>query len=234
MYQITNRKKIHFEKGGISMDKKWIICIIIVIVLGLGLGISFAFLSQVRNNVEDTELLSEKELANTKHKTNTQQNMIFENNIYINENKSNFNEVNAVETANTEDNISPNAIIVKKVYYEACDHLTREVEDIPEELVNKTQSDIEEAFPGWTVEEYSPTEIVLYKTDKGNCGEHYFVQDHNGVIGIYTTDEYGVKTLKEDTEIATQYLPEADLENLKAGVEIIGHTKLIEFLEDYE
>ena len=216
------------------MDKKWIICIVIAIVLGLGLGISFAFLSQVRNNVEDTELLSEKELANTKHKTNTQQNMIFENNIYINENKSNFNEVNAVETANTEDNISPNAIIVKKVYYEACDHLTREVEDIPEELVNKTQSDIEEAFPGWTVEEYSPTEIVLYKTDKGNCGEHYFVQDHNGVIGIYTIDEYGVKTLKEDTEISTQYLPEADLENLKAGVEIIGHTKLIEFLEDYE
>ena len=143
-------------------------------------------------------------------------------------------EINAVETANTEDNISPNAIIVKKVYYEACDHLTREVEDIPEELVNKTQSDIEEAFSGWTVEEYSPTEIVLYKTDKGNCGEHYFVQDHNGVIGIYTIDEYGVKTLREDTEISTQYLPEADLENLKAGVEIIGHTKLIEFLEDYE
>lgn len=216
------------------MDKKWIICIIIVILLGLGLGISFAFLSQARNNVEDIELLSEKELANTKNKTNTQQNMIFENNIYINENKSNFNEVNTVETANTEDNISPNAIIVKKVYYEACDHLTRKTENIPEGLVNKTQTDVEKMFSGWKLEEYSPTEIVLYKTDKGNCGEHYFVQDHNGVIGIYTTDEYGVKTLKEDTEIATQYLPEADLENLKAGVEIIGHTKLIEFLEDYE
>lgn len=216
------------------MDKKWIICIIIVIVLGLGLGIRFAFLSRARNNVEDTELLSEKELASTKNNLNTQQNMIYENNIYIDENKSNFNEVNAVETANTEDNISPNAIIVKKVYYEACDHLTRKTENIPEELVNKTQTDVEKMFLGWKLEEYSPTEIVLYKTDKGNCGEHYFVQDHNGVIGIYTTDEYGVKTLKEDTEIATQYLPEADLENLKAGVEIIGHTKLVEFLEDYE
>lgn len=227
MYQITNRKKIHFEKGGISMDKKWIICIVIAIVLGLGLGVGFALLSQARNKTEDTELLSEKELAGMEENS-IQQNMM-EGDSIVDE-----GEINAVETANTEDNISPNAIIVKKVYYEACDHLTREVEDIPEELVNKTQSDIEEAFPGWTVEEYSPTEIVLYKTDKGNCGEHYFVQDHNGVIGIYTTDEYGVKTLKEDTEIATQYLPEADLENLKAGVEIIGHTKLIEFLEDYE
>lgn len=227
MYQITNRKKIHFEKGGISMDKKWIICIVIAIVLGLGLGVGFALLSQARNKTEDTELLSEKELAGMEENS-IQQNMI-EGDSIVNE-----DEINAVETANTEDNISPNAIIVKKVYYEACDHLTREVEDIPEELVNKTQSDIEEAFPGWTVEEYSPTEIVLYKTDKGNCGEHYSVQDHNGVIGIYTIDEYGVKTLKEDTEISTQYLPEADLENLKAGVEIIGHTKLIEFLEDYE
>lgn len=227
MYQITNRKKIHFEKGGISMDKKWIICIVIAIVLGLGLGVGFALLSQARNKTEDTELLSEKELAGMEENS-IQQNMM-EGDSIVNE-----DEINAVETANTEDNISPNAIIVKKVYYEACDHLTREVEDIPEELVNKTQSDIEEAFSGWTVEEYSPTEIVLYKTDKGNCGEHYFVQDHNGVIGIYTIDEYGVKTLREDTEISTQYLPEADLENLKAGVEIIGHTKLIEFLEDYE
>lgn len=227
MYQITNRKKIHFEKGGISMDKKWIICIVIAIVLGLGLGVGFALLSQARNKTEDTELLSEKELAGMEENS-IQQNMM-EGDSIVDE-----GEINAVETANTEDNISPNAIIVKKVYYEACDHLTREVEDIPEELVNKTQSDIEEAFSGWTVEEYSPTEIVLYKTDKGNCGEHYFVQDHNGVIGIYTIDEYGVKTLREDTEISTQYLPEADLENLKAGVEIIGHTKLIEFLEDYE
>lgn len=227
MYQITNRKKIHFEKGGISMDKKWIICIVIAIVLGLGLGVGVALFSQARNKTEDTELLSEKELAGMEENS-IQQNMM-EGDSIVDE-----GEINAVETANTEDNISPNAIIVKKVYYEACDHLTREVEDIPEELVNKTQSDIEEAFPGWTVEEYSPTEIVLYKTDKGNCGEHYFVQEHNGVIGIYTIDEYGVKTLKEDTEISTQYLPEADLENLKAGVEIIGHTKLIEFLEDYE
>ena len=54
------------------------------------------------------------------------------------------------------------------------------------------------------------------------------------MIGIYVMDEYGVKTLKEDTEISTQYLPEEDIKNLQAGIEIIGHTKLVEFLEDYE
>ena len=60
------------------------------------------------------------------------------------------------------------------------------------------------------------------------------MQEHNGVIGIYTTDENGVKKLEKDTEILTQYLPEADIQQLKAGVEIIGYTNLIEFLEDYE
>ena len=81
---------------------------------------------------------------------------------------------------------------------------------------------------------YPIIQIILYKTQSGNCGEHYFVQDHNGVIGIYITDEYGVKTLQEDTEISTQYSPEEDLTNLKAGIEIIGKTNLTEFLEDYE
>ena len=40
--------------------------------------------------------------------------------------------------------------------------------------------------------------------------------------------------LKKDTEISTKYLPETDVELLNNGVKIIGKTKLIEFLEDYE
>ena len=92
------------------MDKKWIICIVIAIVLGLGLGVGFALLSQARNKTEDTELLSEKELAGMEENS-IQQNMM-EGDSIVHE-----DEINAVETANTEDNISPNAIIVKKVYY---------------------------------------------------------------------------------------------------------------------
>ena len=201
------------------MDKKWIICIIITIIIGLGLEIGLAIYSSNNNETEGIDILSEKELADTGNKLN----------------QSSSNEIiNTVETASTENNISPNAMLVEKIYYEACDHLIRKNLDIPEELVNKTEKDVEEEYPEWEIEEFSPTRIVLYKTSSGNCGEHYFVQEHNGVIGIYTTDEYGVKTLKEDTEISTQYLPEEDINNLKAGVEIIGYTNLVEFLEDYE
>ena len=203
------------------MDKKWIICIIIAVILGLATGIGFAIFSSNSNKTEGLDILSEKELAG--------ENTYNENSVVDNENT-----VNILETSATEESISPNAVITKRIYYTACDHLTKETEEVPEDLVNKTEEDVENEFVGWEIEEFSPTEIVLYKEMSGNCGEHYFVQEHNGVIGIYTIDEYGVKTLKEDTEIMTQYLPEEDLQNLKAGVEIVGYTKLTEFLEDYE
>ena len=200
------------------MDKKWIVFIIIAIILGLSIGIGLAIYSSNNNGeTEGIDIESDKKLEEEDTISNLKN-----------------NDANSVETVSTENTISPNAIIIEKVYYEGCDHLIRETVDIPETLVNKTEEEIKKQYSDWKLEEYSPTQITLYKTVTGNCGEHYYVQEHNGVIGIYTMDEYGVKTLKEDTEIVTQYLPEADLQKLKAGVEIIGHTKLVEFLEDYE
>ena len=201
------------------MNKKWIICIIVTIIVGFILGAAIAIFSeQNRNNTEGTEIISEKELASITNEVN--------NNIE--------NNVNSIETVAVDDVVSPNAIIVKKTYYESCDHLIRKVEEVPEDLINKTEEDVKKFYSDWNLEEFTPTQINLYKTASGNCGEHYFVQEHNGIIGIYTVDEYGVKSLKEDTEISTQYLPDEDIQNLKAGVEIIGYTKLMEFLEDYE
>ena len=201
------------------MNKKWIKSVIIVVIVGLVIGIGYAIYSENKNKTDNMDIISKKELAKNL-------NMIENNNIE--------NIVNSVETSIQDNKISPNAMITKKIYYQECDHLIRKNEDIPEELVNKSEEDVKEMFPNWQIEEYSPTQIILYKTSSENCGEHYFVQEHNGVIGIYTTDKYGVKTFKEDTEIPTQYLPETDIENLKAGIEIIGYTKLVEFLEDYE
>lgn len=201
------------------MNKNWMKSAIIVLIMGLTIGIGYAIYSESKNKIDNMDIISKKELAENLNEI---------------ENSNVENTVSSVETSIQDNKISPNAMIIKKIYYQECDHLIRKNEDIPEELVNKTEEDVKEMFPSWEIEEYSPTQIILYKTSSGNCGEHYFVQEHNGVIGIYTTDKYGVKTFKEDTEIPTQYLPETDIKNLKAGVEIIGYTKLIEFLEDYE
>lgn len=201
------------------MDRKWIISVILVIILGLLIGIGIAMYSENKNKTDKIDMLSEKELAYNSN---------------IDKENSIQNTINSIETSASENTISPNAILIKKTYYEDCDHLIRKTEDIPEELVNKDEEYVKKMFSDWNIEEYSPTQIILYRTSSGNCGEHYFVQEHNGVIGIYTVDEYGVKTLKVDTEISTMYLPEIDIQNLKAGVEVIGYTKLVEFLEDYE
>lgn len=198
------------------MDKKWIICIIITIIVGVIGGIVLSiFLNNNDDELQGTDLIGHTELAD-------------ENNTELN------NNFNTIETSNTEDKISPNAVLIKKEYFKACDHLTREVEDIPEELINGTQADVEKMYSDWKIEDFNNNEITLYKEENGNCGEHYFVQDHYGVIGIYTVNENDEKTLKEDTEISTKYLPEADLEKLQEGIEIVGKTKLVEFLEDFE
>ena len=201
------------------MKKSWIVLIIIAIIIGIILGVGFAIYSVNQNKTDGTVITSEKQLAND----NT-----------IENSNNQIDNSNIIETSSTNTNISPNAILITKIYYKSCDHLIRKSEDISEELINKSREDVEKAYPEWKIEEFSPTQITLYKTENGNCGEHYWVQEHNGVIGIYVMDEYGVKTLKEDTEISTQYLPEEDIKNLQAGIEIIGHTKLVEFLEDYE
>ena len=201
------------------MNKKWIMTVIFVIIFGLLIGVGIAMYSENRNKTDKMDIVTQKELAD-----NSSENL----------DSDMQNELNIIATSVSENSISPNAILIKKTYYSACDHLIRKNEDIPQELVNKNKEDVKKMFPEWEIEDYTPTQIVLYKTSNENCGEHYFIQEHNGVIGIYTVDEYGVKTLKEDTEISTLYLPETDIQNLKAGVEIIGYTKLIEFLEDYE
>ena len=150
------------------------------------------------------------------------------------DNIENIQASNTVETSSINMKISPNAVIIKKCYYKKCDHLIKDVIDIPEELVNKTENDVREKYKGWKLEGYSPNEIVLYKEFSGICDEHYVVKDNNGVIGIFSEDENGVQEFVEDTDIETQYLPEEDQENLKVGMKVVGKVNLNNFLEDYE
>ena len=139
-----------------------------------------------------------------------------------------------VETSSGSDNISPNAIIIEKRYYEECDHLIRETVDVPEELVNQGEEELQEYYVGWTIEKYSATEITVYKEFSGYCNEHYIVKENNGILSVYTQDENGVQEWLEDTQIEVKYLPDEDVENFEVGVEVVGKSNLYEFLEDYE
>lgn len=192
---------------------KWIV--IAIIVVGIIIAIALGIYLYNKQDISEINIITEK-LADVDKKTKEVE----------------LNEVLATSLTNM--NISPNAIIIEKRYYKTCDHLIREVTNVPDDLVNKTENDVKEKYADWKLEGYSPKEIVLYKEFDGICNEHYVVKEHNGVIGIYTENKEGVQKLQEDTQIQTKYLPSADIENLKIGIKILGRINLNSFLEDYE
>lgn len=187
--------------------------------MGIILGVVFGIYAYDRGRMSDTNMIDTQKLADV------------ENNKQLN------NETNAnvtIETSSIDMKVSPNAIIIQKRYYKSCDHLIKEVVDVPEDLINKEQEDVIKKYSDWKLEGYSSKEIVIYKEFDGICNEHYVIKEHDGVIGIYTENNEGIQEWQEDTEISTKYLPDTDLEQFRIGTKIVGKNNLYSFLEDYE
>lgn len=189
-----------------------------ILILGIVFAIVMAIYMSNRGSVLEENIINTQKLAEVKNQENSYNEMM--------------NEI--VETSSTNANISPNAIVIQKRYYESCDHLIRETVDIPEELINQDENILKKYYSDWKVEQYSPTEIIIYKEFKGICNEHYIIKEHNGVLGIFVENDEKVQEWQEDTEIEVQYLPDEDVEEFKVGVRVVGKMNLITFLEDYE
>lgn len=199
-----------------NRTKTWIW--VVILILGIVFAIVMAIYTYNRGSISDVNIVNTQKLAEVENQENSYNEMM--------------NEV--VETSSTNTNISPNAVVIQKRYYKGCDHLLRETVEIPEELINQDENSLKEYYSDWKVEQYSPTEIVIYKEFKGICNEHYVIKEHNGVLGIFVENDEKVQEWQEDTEIEVQYLPEEDIEEFKVGVRVVGKMNLITFLEDYE
>lgn len=196
------------------MRKGWIIAFIFSAIVLFAIGVVIGVYSYQKNQVYDSNQ-SSRELADKKEKENT----------ILNE---------TVSTSVTEEKVSPNCTIVEKQYFKGCDHLIKDIKEVPTEWINYSQEQIKEQYSDWTLDSFSNNQVIVSKEKEGYCSEHYVIREHNGVIGIYNLNESGEETFKEDTEIATRYLPEEDLERLKEGIEAIGDDKLHNVLEDFE
>ena len=194
------------------MRKEYIIAIIaaITIVIGIIIGL---FLGD-RNETTNLQPESGTILANQKEKEE--------------------NEIQSIPTVIIDVKTSPNTLYVFQTYYQNCKHVTAKTTEIPEEDVNKTEEKLQEKYKDWGIQKFTPTEVIFYQEKEGICEEHYLVKDDNGYISIYTLDILGQATLKEKTEIVTNYLPETDKTRLKEGIQVIGQEKLNATLEDYE
>lgn len=135
--------------------------------------------------------------------------------------------------ANTE-KTTPNTRMVLKKNYRECGHTINEYAQIPEEMVNKTQEEIELEYPEWKIEKFSSTQIELSKEVEGVCNEHYILRNKEGVVAIYKIDSQGKETLQETTAIATEYLTPDDLEKLESGICVYGEENLNAMIEDFE
>lgn len=195
------------------MRKGWMIAVIALLLLMIGIVAGF-YVFKI-NQTQDNNMLEDKQLAEEQENKETEIN-------------------NVIATSVIEEKTSPNTIFTQKQYFKGCDHIQKETTEISEEDINLTQEQMQKQYPDWKIEKFSSNEVVLYKEKNGYCDEHYVIREHNGVLAIYTLDENGKETWKQDTEIVTMYLPEVDLSRIKEGIKVTGTTNLRSILEDYE
>ncbi len=194
-----------------------VILVCIAIVLGMVSGIMYAIVD--RSHLQEAQINEIRKV-----------NELIESNI-INTNKA-INDV--VATSGSDVKLSPNAYIIFEKHYTDCGHTIIEKQQINDDEVNKDEEYFKNAYSDWEIESFSANEVKLYKEFQGNCDEHYLITVNDENIVVYSVDEDGNKTLKEETDIPVQYLPEEDVELLKKGITAYGQNELAKKLEDFE
>lgn len=130
--------------------------------------------------------------------------------------------------------ITPNTIIIKKIYYKDCKHLITTTQKANENLVNLNETEFKEKNLNWEIQKFTKNEVVLYTENEGFCNEHYLLKDENGELIVYQlgNDEKIIDSHK--TEISTKFLTEVDKNNLKEGIKVYTKKELNRVLEDFE
>ncbi len=198
------------------MRTGWKIVMAIGIMLLFLIGVITGVYFYEKDKTKDSNI-GTKQLANLEQNQNEKQ---IENEV--------------ISTSIAETKLSPNCTITEKQYFKGCDHFIKEIKEIPEEWINFTEEQVKEQYADWKIESLTNNEIIVSQEKEGYCGMHYIVKEHGEVLGIYTTDETGEETWKEDTDIATRYLTEEDLIKVKEGIKAIGDDQLHSGLEDFE
>lgn len=198
------------------MKKYYIISIMAIIIFAILVASGII----IYNNMETNRKISNRnEIENS---VNEIQNNLVSSNIEL------------VTTTSEEEKISPNCIFIFKTYYKKCEHIKVEKEIVTEVMVNKTKEDLEEIYKNWNIVTFRNDEVLFYKEEEGNCGEHYLLKELEGKIAIYSIDDENNLKLYEETEIITNYLPEEDITRIREGIRVNGRQELNEALEDYE
>ena len=124
--------------------------------------------------------------------------------------------------------------MILKKYYEQCEHTINEYVELPQELVNMTENEVQAEYPDWEVIGFETGKLTLYKEFEDVCGEHFKLRIEEGKVVIYIVNNDGSESIYEKTNISSEYLTETDLINMQDGLEIYGKEELNQIIEDFE
>ncbi|MFR5684487.1 MAG: BofC C-terminal domain-containing protein [Clostridia bacterium] len=143
-------------------------------------------------------------------------------------------DLEAINASVAEKTVSPNAKLIIETLYKTCGHTLKERKQVSESLVNLNEEQVKEEYPEYEIKSFSKDEIILYQEKDEFCNEHYLVKEKDGNIAIYQIDEQKNQSLKEETQINVNFLPDTDKEYLKNGIQVFGKENLNKILEDFE
>lgn len=212
-------RKIHIRREGTTM-KKWIIILSVIVLFILGVISGILIINSVFKEEKNVQISEQNNEEIYDECTDEYESMLKNNEIIE-------------ETSSESEKISPNCSITFRRYYTNCNHLIEEYSNVPTELVNKTEDDVKEKYSGWTIEEFSRNKIVLYREFDSECGEHYILKEKDGKVSVFLK-KGEEEEFVEDTDIATEFLPETDRIKLQEGIEANGRSELNQLIEDYE
>ena len=141
---------------------------------------------------------------------------------------------NTTPVAWSTEKLSANAILILKKYYIQCEHTINEYVELPQELVNLTEEEVQAQYPDWEVIGFESGKLTLYKEIDDVCGEHFKLKVEDGKVVVYLLNDDGTESVYERTNISSEYLTETDLINMQNGLEIYGKEELNKIIEDFE
>lgn len=206
--------------------KKIVFYGILIFIFSIGVGFVFSKL-WVNQKLSDANL---KVVGDELHFLNESNKNILE--AKDREENSISNEV--LEASAIEEKVLPTAEFAMKKVYNECGHFKFEYAELPQELVNLTEEEVEDYYKDWEIEEFSPSKIILTKEINSLCDEHFIIKLGEKYVQVFHLEPDGNLVVYETTDISREYLPEEDIKKLEEGIYVFGEGKLNSVLEDFE
>lgn len=140
---------------------------------------------------------------------------------------------NVIETVVDEVKLSPYAKMIIEKKFTRCGHTSIETIDIPSDLINMTEEEVQAKYENWEIKSFSTKSVSLYREIVANCNDHFVLKAKDGFLVIYEDVTENDMNLKEITDIDISTLPSGDIANLKNGILVYGKDELSGLLEDF-